>query len=253
MVNQIGGKNYKKGKKGGRKTKNPTNLFDTNSGSFLYAQVISKLGHNRLAVKLQTGQEVQAIIPGRKMKKVWINKDDYIVVNCVGEKYYDVIQKVTLTSGLNTATQEMGAKLDKDDGDLFNPFIENQEESDDEEDNLISKEEINKEDNDDTGFEDELEQINSSKLTFDSKLQIKSQKVTQEKLIKKTIDKARDINKKNRTKVYSEVKSSSETETSDDDSGDDSGDGDTDNTNSKPKKYVMTEEEKNKEILDFMS
>ena len=157
MVNQIGGKNYKKGKKGGRKTKNPTNQFDTTAGQYLYGQVINKLGHNRLSVKLQTGIEIQAVIPGRFMKKVWFNKEDYIVVQCNDNKYYDVVQKVTSNHILSKATIEMREKADTDNKDLYNPFNDKQD-SDDEDlavdDNNINNindinDNINSEDSDD--------------------------------------------------------------------------------------------------------
>ena len=81
MPNFKGGKNYKKGKKGKGKTsgkKTETPLAD--SPGLFYAQVKSKLGGDRLDVECSDGNSRQAIIPGSFYKKVWINKNDIILV-----------------------------------------------------------------------------------------------------------------------------------------------------------------------------
>lgn len=329
MVNQIGGKNYKKGKKGGRKTKNPSNIFDTSAGQYLYAQVISKLGHNRLAVKLQTGQEVQAVIPGRFMKKVWINKEDYIVVQCIDDKFYDVIQKVTTAEITSKANQEMGAKVDKDDKDLYNPFnqkIDSDEENEeneklknnDIEDNIEEniQDNMNKlEDLED--LEEQIEQAsensenydNSESEESDKEIEPETMRVSAKYLQRKQQNKANDIAKRNRTRVFTDknileeenknISSNSDTEEEEKEVKEEkevniiskikeqpkkkikkikldinelfgntnkqlskpvnkiqnTSNLQTHNklTQTKPTTYIMTEEEKNKEILDFMS
>jgi translation initiation factor IF-1 len=120
MPNLIGGKNYKKGKKGGRKNKNPTEVFDVTDGVHYYAQVIQKLGHNRLSLKLQTGETIQGVIPGKFMKKVWFNKEDFIVVRHEGGEFYDVIQKLTAIDQIEAAANSIGVKLNKDDYNIYN-------------------------------------------------------------------------------------------------------------------------------------
>jgi translation initiation factor IF-1 len=132
MVNTIGGKNYKKGKKGGRATKNPTKEFDTDNGIFFFAQVKSKLGGNTIEVLLQTGESVHATIPGRFLRKVWFNKDDLIVVSNETANYYDVVQKITNPATQAEAMAALNIKLDKDNSQLFRTDIDDIEDEDDE-------------------------------------------------------------------------------------------------------------------------
>jgi translation initiation factor IF-1 len=119
MPNLFGGNKYKKGKKGGRKNKNPTNTFDVTDGVHYYGQVIQKLGHNRLSIKLQSGETIQAVIPGKFMKKIWFNKEDFIVVEHTGGEFYDVIQKIQAPDQLETAAKSIGIKLNKDDYNIY--------------------------------------------------------------------------------------------------------------------------------------
>jgi len=94
--NIRGGKAYKKMKSGNvrRRSKNPDAPVDTTTGIDHYAIVIKRLGDNRILVKLDTGQEVQAVIPGRFRRKVWFNAGDYIQIQCSSANCYDVIQKI---------------------------------------------------------------------------------------------------------------------------------------------------------------
>ena len=239
MVNQIGGKNYKKGKKGGRKTKNPTNQFDTSAGQYLYGQVISKLGHNRLAVKLQTGIEIQAVIPGRFMKKVWIHKEDYVVVNCVNEKFYDVVQKVINQEALGIASNLMGAKIDKDNNDLYNPFI-NKNNSDDEDDEDSNNQEYSEENENED--DEELLKIANSKLVVNNPT-----KVSENKLIKKQQDKERDIIKRNRERVFTNTIIKTDSDKSDDTESNDSKSVDDKSVDNKSDDKESKEDEKEKE------
>jgi translation initiation factor IF-1 len=126
VKNAIGGKNFKKGKKGGRKTKNPSTEFNTEDGLHFYGQVKSRIGGNTLDVTLQTGETVHATIPGRFMKKVWFNKDDLIVVRQEGN-FYDIVQKITNASTLSEASTALNIKLDKDNSNIFRADIEDME------------------------------------------------------------------------------------------------------------------------------
>ncbi len=147
MVNTIGGKNYKKGKKGGRATKNPAKEFDTENGIFYYAQVKSKLGGNTLDVLLQTGESVHATIPGRFLRRVWFNKDDLIVVSNETGSFYDVVQKITNPATLAEANLALNIKLDKDNAQMFRADIDDIVDEEDDEPSApekeISKAELN--------------------------------------------------------------------------------------------------------------
>jgi translation initiation factor IF-1 len=142
VKNTIGGKNFKKGKKGGRKTKNPTTEFNTEDGLHFYGQVKSRIGGNTLDVTLQTGETVHATIPGRFIKKVWFNKDDLIVVRQEGN-FYDIVQKVTNPTTMLEASVALNIKLDKDNSNLFRADIDELEDSDGEEEVEMSKSAIN--------------------------------------------------------------------------------------------------------------
>lgn len=135
MPNLLGGNKYKKGKKGGRKNKNPTETFDVTDGVHYYGQVINKLGHNRLSIKLQTGETIQGVIPGKFLKKLWFNKEDFVVVEHAGGEFYDVIQKIQAQDQLETAAKNIGIKLNKDD---YNIYRIDEEEDDDDNDELIN-------------------------------------------------------------------------------------------------------------------
>ena len=141
MPNVFGGNKYKKGKKGGRKNKNPTDTFDVTDGVHYYGQVIQKLGHNRLSIKLQSGETIQGVIPGKFMKKLWFNKEDFVVVEHTGGEFYDVIQKIQAPDQLETAAQSIGIKLNKDD---YNIYRVDEEEEEEEEELINPNREIDK-------------------------------------------------------------------------------------------------------------
>ena len=138
MPNTIGGKNYKKSKSGNirRRSKNPDVPVDVSTGFDHYALVLKRLGNNRLHVKLDNGLEVQAVIPGKFMKKVWFNAGDYIHVKREGDDgkfYYDIYQKITNEAELQNAKIAIQKKLDDGEQDIFRPDtkIEEEEEDDD--------------------------------------------------------------------------------------------------------------------------
>ncbi len=180
--NTIGGKAYKKSKSGNvrRRSKNPDVPVDTTTGIDHYANVVKRLGNNRLLVKLDNGDEVQAVIPGRFMKKIWFNPGDYIHVRCEGEGFYDIIQKILNPLEQNNAQISL-SKRETGEEDFFRPDIS--EESDDDEF-------VNNNDGDDAV--DEL----GNPIKSDPTTVIKKQTVSADKLVRKQKEKERDIQRR---------------------------------------------------------
>jgi len=73
----LGGKKKKKGKKKPQQTKRKLRY---GSSDEKYAQVKTLYGDRRLEVKIPGEGMRKAHIPGRFRKRVWINKDDWILV-----------------------------------------------------------------------------------------------------------------------------------------------------------------------------
>ncbi len=130
--NVRGGKNYKKMKSGNvrHKSKNPDLPVDTSTGVDFYAVVTKRLGDNRLLVKLDTGVEVQAVIPGRFRRKVWFNAGDYIQVKSVGDDFYDIVQKIVNENEHAKAHMAINKKENASD-DIFMPGIQEESEPED--------------------------------------------------------------------------------------------------------------------------
>jgi len=194
--NIRGGKNYKKMKSGNvrRKSKNPDIPVDTTTGIDHYAIVSKRLGNNRILVKLDTGDEVQAVIPGRFCRKVWFNAGDFVQVQHVGDDYYDVIQKIVNENELAKAQTVIGKKENTTD-DIFIPEVDDEEESEvesgDEFDafgNKIQKTEEQTNENDDDDDDDDV------KLTKPS--------VNVDKFKRKQKEKERDLSRRNNTRDY---------------------------------------------------
>ena len=144
MVKNItGGNKAKRGKRGGRMSKNPTTEFNTEDGLHFYAQVTGKVGGNTIEVLLQTGETVHANIPGRFKKRVWFNKDDLIVVRQESGKFYDVLQKITSPSTMLAASTALNIKIDKDNSNIFRADIVDEESDDEEESKTDSKTHLN--------------------------------------------------------------------------------------------------------------
>jgi initiation factor 1A len=139
MVNTIGGKGYKKGKKGGARNKNPVTKFDTNDGYHHYGQVIQILGGNRLSIRLTNDEIVQAVIPGKFMNKVWFRKDDYVVL-MRENNFYDVVQKITSSEVQSIASNSLVTKLDKDDYNIYQTeLVQNESDEEDLNETLIKE------------------------------------------------------------------------------------------------------------------
>jgi initiation factor 1A len=93
MRNTIGGKAYKKTNHK-RRSRNPNVPVDTTTGIDFYGLVQKRLGDNKILVKLNNGDNVHAVIPGKFRKNVWFNSGDYIHVRKGGDNSYDIIQKI---------------------------------------------------------------------------------------------------------------------------------------------------------------
>jgi translation initiation factor IF-1 len=143
MPNVFGGNKYKKGKKGGRGNKNPAGTFDVTDGVHYYGQVLQKLGGSTLSIKLQNGETIQAVFRGKFNKRLWFNKDDFVIVEHSGSNCYEVVQKIVAPDQRETAANSIGVKLNKDD---YNIYRAEEEEEDDEDDELIDPNSNNEED-----------------------------------------------------------------------------------------------------------
>jgi initiation factor 1A len=203
--NTFGGKAYKKAKSGNvrRRSKNPDMPVDVSTGYDHYAVVLKRLGNNRIHVKLDNGLEVQAIIPGRFMKKVWFNQGDYIHVKREGEDgkfYYDIFQKITNETELQNAKIAIQKKLDDGEQDIFRPDTKFDEE---EEDDIIQSGSAS---GSETDEDEDLEKMyganantvdkkksSASKITADK---IRKQNVSVDKLHRKQQQKDRDVSRR---------------------------------------------------------
>jgi translation initiation factor IF-1 len=244
MVKNItGGNKAKKGKRGGRMSKNPTTEFNTEDGLHFYAQVTSKVGGNTIEVLLQTGETVHASIPGRFKKRVWFNKDDLIVVRQESGKFYDVLQKITNPSTMLAASTALNIKIDKDNSNIFRADIVD-EESDDEDDkptdsksllNLERRKKDKERDIQRRGAEnDDFDRVISVVTKEDLELSdsdksgsTKSVDSLGNKIVKKPVDESSD----SESETESETESDTESETNSTDSSDSD---DEDITTSKP-------------------
>ncbi len=182
MRNTVGGKAYKKTKSGNvrRRSKNPDKPVDTSTGIDFYAIVQKRLGDNRLLVKLSTGVEVQAVIPGKFKKKVWFNAGDYIQVQEVGVGFYDIIQKIINVTEQQNAQLAFG-KHEAGENDIFRPDVID-EESDEEPD---------------LNGEDEFDEFgNVIKKVKPSEIQLNNPNISANKLARKQREKQRDIDRR---------------------------------------------------------
>jgi translation initiation factor IF-1 len=173
VKNTIGGKGHKRGKRG---SKNPNIAVDVSSGIDHYAQVQKRLGGNRLQILLDDGQEGQATIPGKFMRKLWFNSGDFIHVR--GEKYYEVVQKLIDPTEQQNAATALGKKLDDGEHNIFRPDV--QEDDDADFDELPEQDENSDENSDEKSDEDEDEK----KFTHD-KMSVAEKKAQQARIVTK--------------------------------------------------------------------
>ena len=192
--NTRGGKGYKKMKSGNvrRKSKNPDQPVDTTTGIDHYAIVSKRLGDNRLMVKLDNGDEVQAVIPGRFRRKVWFNAGDYIQVQRSGEDYYDVIQKIVNENEQLKAQTAVGKK-ENTEQDVFMPNIE---EEDEEESEAESDEEFD-------AFGNKIDKVDEDPSEpQEQDVKINKASVNVDKFKRKQKEKERDLSRRNNTRDY---------------------------------------------------
>jgi len=195
MPNLFGGKNYKKNKSGNvrRKSKNPDRPVDTTTGIDHYGIVQRRIGGNRLLVKIDNGNEVQAVIPGRFMKKVWFNAGDYIQVRSEDGGYYDIIQKI-MNHGEQQNAQIALNKRETGEQNIFRPDVIVEEEDDDDYVN-----------NKNSSEDDDIDEFGNKNVKVYKKDEITANKpnININKLIRKKKEKERDIDRRsNTTELY---------------------------------------------------
>lgn len=203
VKNTIGGKGHKRGKRG---SKNPNISVDVSSGIDHYAQVQKRLGGNRLQILLDDGQEGQATIPGKFMRKLWFNSGDFIHVR--GEKYYEVVQKLLDPTEQQNAATALGKKLDDGEHNIFRPDV--QEDDDDEFDELPEQDKKSDDDLEDDVDEDEKKFKNNKMSVAENKEQqsriVTKQSVSADKFQRKLNEKSRDVSRRaNAERDFSQI------------------------------------------------
>lgn len=123
-----GGKRHRRGKKGGgeevEKVKAPRKEEDGQE----YAQVVKMLGDSRILARLFTSEapEKTCIIPGKFKKRVWINKDDIILVGTRDEfsdNKCDVLYKYNPKEVRQLIkTKQIDVEIDIEENQDDNPF-----------------------------------------------------------------------------------------------------------------------------------
>lgn len=98
MPNVRGGKSFKRNKKNAGTTKKSDMPIAENDDQ-RYANVIRKLGGNRLALQCSDTELRQGLIPGSFYKKVWINPGDILLVEIspFNNKECHIIHKYEIT------------------------------------------------------------------------------------------------------------------------------------------------------------
>ena len=79
MPNKKGGKKFKKGKKGGYSEK--TLIYKDPKEDQEYGRIINACGNGRFQVDCFDGEERMGIIAGKMRKRVWVNKDDIVLIS----------------------------------------------------------------------------------------------------------------------------------------------------------------------------
>lgn len=81
-MSTTGGKNYKKFKKESKVQEEAKyNISKADFPDSIYAKVTSMLGNGRLMAKGEDNKDYNCVIRGRMYKKIWIGKDDYIIIS----------------------------------------------------------------------------------------------------------------------------------------------------------------------------
>lgn len=79
-MSTIGGKNYKKYKKESKIQEIKRHVSTDDFPGSIYAKVTQLLGGGRVLVFAQDKNTYQCVIRGRLYKKVWIIKDDFVII-----------------------------------------------------------------------------------------------------------------------------------------------------------------------------
>jgi initiation factor 1A len=238
MPNTFGGKSYKKTKSRNvrRRNKNPDLPVDTSTGIDFYAIIQKRLGTNRLSVKLDNGNEIQAVIPGKFMKRVWFKAGDYIQVRRTGDNFYDVIQKIVNHNEQDNAQTALGKREageknifrpslsdeDSEEDNNFNDFNNNSDIEDfDEFGNKIVSKKDNKNDldeysNDDNDNDEQDKNNKSNEIIYKQTIKIekikRKQKEKERELQRRNIEKDNDIYLKPTSLIENNSSSSSDSD-----------------------------------------
>ena len=92
--NPKGGKGHKKKASKSYNNNFSKNLIEKDSEAGQeYAQVVKLFGGSRVLVRNESGEEVQAVIPGRFRRRNYIRLDDYIIIQqrTFNINQYDVV------------------------------------------------------------------------------------------------------------------------------------------------------------------
>ena len=79
MPNKKGGKKFKKGKKGGYIEKQL--IYKDPKEDQEYGRIINACGNGRFKVHCFDGKERMGVIAGNMRKRVWVNKDDIVLIS----------------------------------------------------------------------------------------------------------------------------------------------------------------------------
>jgi initiation factor 1A len=183
--NFMGGR-WKNMKTGRRRNKNPDLPVDTSTGIDHYGVVSKRLGDNQLSVKLDTGTEIRAIIPGKFRRRVWFKPGDYVQVQSTGDNYYDVIQKIVNETEQAKAQTAIGKKENTDD-DTFMPDYEEESESNSD---------------DETDSDSDGVDAFGNKVKKEEEVKLNKNTVDVDKYKRKQKEKERDVSRRNTTRDY---------------------------------------------------
>lgn len=78
--NKIGGKGYKRGKARGADTQEFKYVSKADFDGSIYARVTQMMGSGQVLAVGEDRQTYQCVIRGRLYKRVWIAKEDYLII-----------------------------------------------------------------------------------------------------------------------------------------------------------------------------
>lgn len=148
--NLIGGKGFKKGKKFdstiSRKFPTKSELEkDSNEESFLYAQVECILGGKHVSLKSLNNEDLIGSIRGNMYKKVWLNKGDFVLCSKrigLKDNICDIIFKYNSDEVRILKKSKEIVIQEQDNDDIIETIIANQIFTENQEDDLQDKQNI---------------------------------------------------------------------------------------------------------------